>query len=202
MLAAKEITTVEEISRALHLTSANTRHHLGVLQDEGQVQVTGTRKPTGRGRPIQLYQLSQPRQEHNLDNLSHILLGVIQAEHNQKERPVTLEHIAAQLAMPDSKADVQTKPNLGQKLSKCVKHLNRLHYKARWEAHTGGPRLILGHCPYWAIIYEHPELCQVDKRLIEISLDVEVDQTAKLEPNSLGLPNCIFLVKTTPVNPK
>jgi len=199
LLAAKEITSVEEISRILHLTPANTRHHLGILQGEGLVQVAGRRKAAGRGRPMRLFQLSQPRLEHNLDKLSHVLLASLKSRLEPAAWQAVLHGIADDLDDGYTKPASENvpKPNLTQRLAGCVELLTEMHYRARWEARTGGPRLILGHCPYWSIIVEHPELCQVDQRLIQNILGVAVEQTAKLEPNPQGLKVCVFRVKAT-----
>jgi predicted ArsR family transcriptional regulator len=66
--------------------------------------------------------------------------------------------------------------------------LNQLHYQARWEAGAEGPRIILGQCPYAAVIGNHPELCRMDMSLLEGMLDTQVEQRVKLGPM------CIFLV--------
>ena len=198
LLAAKEVMSVEDISQTLHLTAANTRHHLSNLSDEGLVQVAGLRKVDGRGRPMRLFQLSQPKLEHNLDLLSHLLLTSLRSCQEAPAWQQVLDGIASSLS--DGYANLspgsEIKPSLTQRLANCVERLNSMHYKARWEARTGGPRLILGHCPYWSIITDHPELCQVDHRMIQNMLGVPVIQTARLEPNPLGLRVCIFQVRT------
>ncbi len=196
LLAAKEIISVEEISQILHLTPANTRHHLGILRGEGLVQVVGSRKAAGRGRPMRLFQLSQPRLEHNLDKLSLVLLAALKFSLEPAAWQALLHGMADDLINDYTKSigEAAPKPNLTQRLANCVELLTTMHYKARWEARSGGPRLILGHCPYWAIIAEHPELCQVDQRLIQNMLGAAVEQTAKLEPNPQGLKVCIFRI--------
>jgi predicted ArsR family transcriptional regulator len=72
--------------------------------------------------------------------------------------------------------------------------LNELQYQARWEASAWGPRLILGHCPYAAIVSDHPELCRMDAFLLETKIGKPVEQTGKLQINDTGLPFCTFLM--------
>ena len=83
---------------------------------------------------------------------------------------------------------------LMRRLASTIERLNSMHYQARWEAGAEGPRIILGHCPYRAIIADHPELCQMDAALLTELLQDEVMQTAKLEPAAGGLPFCGFVL--------
>jgi predicted ArsR family transcriptional regulator len=80
-----------------------------------------------------------------------------------------------------------------KRLVRTVGRLNELHYQARWEASVAGPRLILGHCPYAAIVANHPELCRMDGFLLEMRLGSSVDQIAKLQLSDKGLPFCAFI---------
>ena len=84
---------------------------------------------------------------------------------------------------------------LMRRLVSVVERLNTMHYQARWEAGAAGPRIILGHCPYSAVIQDHPELCQMDLALLGELLAGELRQTAKLESSAGDLPFCIFALK-------
>jgi len=100
-----------------------------------------------------------------------------------------LRSVAEQLAgVTDVKVPVM------KRLVRAVERLNELHYQARWEASAAGPRLILGHCPYVAIVADHPELCRMDAFLLETRLGSSVEQTAKLQLSEKGLPFCAFLM--------
>ena len=76
----------------------------------------------------------------------------------------------------------------------AIERLNELHYQARWEASAAGPRLIMGHCPYAAIVADHPELCRMDAFLLETRLNASVEQIAKLQLSEKSLPFCAFLM--------
>jgi predicted ArsR family transcriptional regulator len=187
-IQSKEVVTAAEISSALHMTPANARHHLAVLRDEGVVHVLGQRAKIGRGRPHDLYCLWRPIALHNLDGLSHALLAEIFSERNQDDPEDILEKLASR-QLPSAPTDNK---NLTQRLSQAVQHLNRLSYQARWEAHAQGPRIIFQHCPYATIVAQHPELCRMDQLLLKNMLLLPVQQLAKLEMSSLGLPQCVF----------
>ena len=78
--------------------------------------------------------------------------------------------------------------SFARRLASVAEQLSRLHYDAHWEAGAEGPRMILGRCPYAAIIERHPELCQADAAMLGALLESGVEQRSKLQPV------CIFLV--------
>jgi DeoR family suf operon transcriptional repressor len=189
-ICTKEAATAPEISSALHMTASNARHHLSALRDEGVVIVIGQRPKEGRGRPVDLYRLAQPVARHNLDGLAHSLLNELLKDTPPNEKEAILEKIALHLAPETSP---KTK-NLTQRLSQAVQHINQLNYQARWEAHAQGPRLIFQHCPYAAILAQHPEVCTMDRYLLRILLGLPVQQVSKLEGTLTGIPQCVFRI--------
>jgi predicted ArsR family transcriptional regulator len=70
-----------------------------------------------------------------------------------------------------------------------LEKLNASHYMARWEAGAEGPRVILGMCPYAALIEKHPELCRMDTAMLSAYLGQDVKQRTKLSPV------CVFVMK-------
>ena len=93
--------------------------------------------------------------------------------------------------MPGEPSD-GVREHLSRRLARTIRSLNHLNYEARWEAHANSPRIILNHCPYAAIIANHPELCQVDALMLQKALGVSVTQQIKLGHNAQGLPFCVF----------
>jgi predicted ArsR family transcriptional regulator len=193
LLAARQIASAADICQILHITHANTRRHLNNLESEGLVEVSGRRKGSHRGRPARQYQLASSKQENNMTELASSLLIYLREFLPPDEWQSSLARVAKILV--DQTQALDTRVNLSNKLQACVNQLNQRHYNSRWEAHTDGPHLILGHCPYRQIIELHPELCQIDKVLIEQLIGSKVVQTAKLETTTLGLEMCRFLVK-------
>ncbi len=194
-LQSKEVVTALEISSALHMTPANARHHLSILRDEGVVHVLGQRARVGRGRPFDLYCLWRPISRHNLDGLASALLSDMLAESHQagqeeSKQDEILKRLASRLLPPLATERV----NLTQRLSQAVQHLNRLSYQARWEAHAQGPRVILQHCPYAAIVEQHPEVCRMDQFLLRNLLSLPVQQLSSLEKVPSGFRQCVFKI--------
>lgn len=186
--------TAADLSQALHMTEANARHHLAVLQERGLVQAAGQRPPRVKGRPARRYMPSEQILGHNLDQLAAALLEWIKSRVGASELDEALRSLAGQIIQAGGAAQPPGEENLTRRLYRTVHHLNGLHYQARWEAWRGAPRLILGHCPYAAIIDRHPELCRMDAHLLEALAQAQVEQTEKLVPGTQGALHCIFRV--------
>ncbi|MCF6278446.1 MAG: helix-turn-helix domain-containing protein [Anaerolineales bacterium] len=188
----RRVASAADIARDLGMTSANARHHLAILQEGGQLEVVGKR-PAGMrgGRPVKIYGLSRGILGDGLPLLAEHLLDAWLGSAPEPEQKSRLEDLAKRLAnLPASDAGV----SLMVRLAAVVKNLNKLGYHARWEAHADGPRIILEHCPYAAIIHARPELCQMDAALLAEYLDRHVTQIAKLEGDETGRPYCVFVV--------
>jgi len=190
-LKERRLSSADEIAHAIQVTPANIRHHLAVLLDEGVVQIAGERPADGRGRPTYLYSLTEELQSHNLDGLARALLQELLEALPEQERMLALGRVADRLV------DRSTPPmgGLTQRLYAAIRQLNEIHYQARWEARADAPRLRLGHCPYAAILPEHPEMCQMDRMLIEGLLDAPAVQTARLAKDSRGEIYCMFKIE-------
>jgi predicted ArsR family transcriptional regulator len=117
-----------------------------------------------------------------------MLLDLWQSNLPDEKRETGLRFLAQRLA-----GETDLSLPIMKRLVRTVARLNELRYQAHWEASAVGPRLILGHCPYAAIIADHPELCRMDAFLLEARLGSSVEQTAKLQMSEKGLPFCAFL---------
>jgi hypothetical protein len=108
------------------------------------------------------------------------------------EQEMALRALAGRLAA--TQPGERTGPAL-RRLSLTIERLNHLGYRSRWEAHAAGPRVILGRCPYAMMIDRHPELCKMDRFLLEKWLAQPMEQLAKLESSERGLPFCLFALR-------
>ncbi len=186
----KQTATATEISNALGVTPANIRHHLSVLLNEGAIQITGNLPASGRGRPAQLFALTQQVQRHNLDQLVNALLATFIRILPQEEARHAWQAVAEKLYLEGK----DEKSNLTARLYLAVNRLNEMNYQARWEAHSDAPHLILGHCPYAAIRNEYPEICQLDRHLIAGLLKNPVRHTETLAHDERGMRFCKFVL--------
>ncbi|GAB4398394.1 MAG: hypothetical protein OHK0052_21440 [Anaerolineales bacterium] len=176
--------TAADLARVLHLTAANVRHHLGILLQEEQIRIIAARSRKGAGRPRQVYALNHPA-----DNLQALLTALLNSLPPETLAP-TLQQ-TAQTLLARAPATNPAAPRLNQ----AIQRLNSLHYQARWEARPDSPRITLSHCPYAAILPQHPELCQMDAHLLTQLLNAPVEQTARLEPTPHGTQQCIFRLR-------
>ena len=190
-LRKQQTASARELSLAMALTGANIRHHLAVLEANDLVEVIGQRREGRRGRPVNLYSLSRQVLGDGLDALSGAVLSEWLGGKTEGPRRQALHSLAQHLSTTSPDA---LNLSLTQRLAATIDRLNQLHYQARWEAAASGPLLVLGQCPYAAIIDAHPALCMMDEYLLEGCLKSKVRQTAKRLPGVKGLPLCLFLV--------
>ncbi len=173
--------SAREIARAMQMTPANARHHFSILAADGRVEVIHQRQG-GRGRPEKVYRLAGALAGDNLSVLVDALL-------TETAGKVRMEALGERIAG----AGTATGQPLMRRLVAAIGRLNAMHYQARWEAGAEGPRIVLGYCPYAAVIEQHPELCRMDTALLSKMLNGKVRQTAKLETGAGGLPYCMFV---------
>lgn len=189
-LTKNRAVSAAQVGRALNMSAANVRHHLSVLCSDGRASVVGETKRDGRGRPVKLYGFSESSLGNNLDFLADGLLD----EFLKKLSPAKQEDVLQTLARQLAKASENTE-TLGmlKRLAQTIENLNKLNYQSKWEAGAQGPRILLGHCPYAAIIKKHPELCQMDAALLNIYMGEPARQIAKIERD--GSQACVFVVE-------
>jgi predicted ArsR family transcriptional regulator len=179
-----------QLAHAFGMTAANLRRHLGILRSHNLVAVVGRRQGGGRGRPEAIYALSATGQGAGLERLTRALL----AEAATKESAATTAGVRnlARRLLGGQEAPFGS---LTQRLVATVKQLSPLNYRPHWEAKQRGPELVLGRCPYAAIIADHPVLCEMDAQLVEGLLGTPVELASKLQPGPQGTPQCNFVMK-------
>jgi predicted ArsR family transcriptional regulator len=187
----QQSTTVEELSKVFRVTPANIRHHLSILIEQGCVQVIGQKATAPRGRPAQIYSATQQSNQNNLDHLTKALFSTLLQDSIPDERDKYLREIATCMVSNFS----QDNYNPTRRLYSSIRILNRMNYQAHWEAHIDNPRIMLGHCPYRAVLDHHPEICQMDAFVLEVLLGTPVLQIEKLALNVREIPQCVFLLK-------
>ncbi len=183
-LQAHQIATAKALSQSLNVTAANIRHHLQKLEQQGVIEEVGLLPSQGRGRPTRVFSLTTQAAEHNLDQLATALLQLLLAAN---EREGSASRIAEQMLQ-----NFELPAGAIQRLTAAVRWLNAHHYRARWEASPSGPRLILGACPYLAILESAPQICQVDASLISQLTGLSMAQISRLERDPRGSHQCVF----------
>ena len=186
-LTENQRATTAQLSRALQVTAADIRYHLGHLERSRMIEIVSQQAKRGLGRPVRVFALTPGGQRNNDFPLIQALLCSLPIAEK--------EEILRKAAQSLANAGELQEQTLTQRLVAAVKRLNTLHYQARWEAHRSSPRLIFNHCPYQLFIDEHPELCSLDSFLLTALTGQRVEQKKKLNLNAQGRSYCLFLVK-------
>ncbi|HET9911907.1 MAG TPA: ArsR family transcriptional regulator [Anaerolineales bacterium] len=177
--------SVREISRALKMSPATVRHHLRVLTSDGRLETVFARGRDQRGRPEKIYSLPRAALGDNLSALSDALL-------TEAGSAIQVEALAGHLARHlTGEANIAGQP-LAKRLSLIVEKMDQMNYHAHWEAGSGGPRILFGHCPYAAIIEKHPELCRMDEAMLNEWMGLPVTQISKTGKEGSSV--CVFVI--------
>ncbi len=189
-LRKQQTASVHELSSALAMTGANVRHHLAVLESNDLIELI-THRQERRGRPVNVYCLSRRVLGDGLGGLAGAMLASFLRGASVTVQEAGLRSMALHLGGEAVPAPTTPSP---RRLTLAIERLNELHYQARWEAGIDGAHIILGHCPYAAIIADYPELCRMDVYLLEQRSGAPVEQVARLQPSAKGYPFCVFRV--------
>jgi predicted ArsR family transcriptional regulator len=182
-------TTAVELARLLDQTAANIRHHLAILEERGLIQAIGQAEPDGRGRPITIYRATANAQPDGIANLAAALLENIRADRNAASRRTRLKNAALAL-----RGNWEMPNGATQRLTTAAQRLTELNYQAHWEARAAGPQMILGRCPYAAILPDHPELCSMDTTLISAMTGGTVELVERFSGSLDGPKVCRFKI--------
>lgn len=185
--------SASEIGRSLNMTATAVRHHLQILQADGRIVQQGSQPKRGRGRPEKVYRLSDRLLGENFAGLSEALLQAWLEEVPAARRPAALRALGESLAEQAGSLQPGLPPT--RRLVLLAEKLSALGYQAHWEAGARGPRILLGHCPYAAIIDRHPELCVIDAAFVGRLLGAPVEQLARLDVKRSGATHCVFAMQ-------
>lgn len=173
--------SAREIARALKMSEATVRHHLRVLTSDGRLELSEAREQRGKGRPEKTYSVPSAALGDNLAALSDLLL-------TEAGSSLQMDDLGKRLM---NESNLTGQP-LGKRLSLLVQKLNEMHYHARWEAGSEGPRFIFTHCPYAAILAKHPELCKMDATILREGMGQPARQISKTGTDGSSV--CVFVI--------
>jgi len=181
-----------ELSQALKLTPANIRHHLRILQKEGVIMPLCVGQKSSKGRPAGLFALRDQQKAHNLERLCSALLQYLRSAASPNDQEAYLRLIAQELVAEKGTSPAMT---VTQRLILTTQILNEMSYKASWEAQREAPTIKFSHCPYASIVDSFPELCQIDRYLLEtlMHLPIETLSTGEISPSGETL--CRFRLR-------
>ena len=193
-IAQSRTVTVTELSKKLHTTVANVRYHLDpLIEDKIIEKISPDASRVQRGRPAKRFRLSEKSKPSDLPQFSSDLLSILMDSAPEPDERV---HIISQIALKRSQG-LLTSGTTTRRINQVIDYLDQHAYQARWEAHRTGPEIRFGNCPFALILPEHPELCDVDRRMIAEMLHAQVSVLECFQSGA-PLPSvCRFALKFT-----
>lgn len=181
--------TVRQLSRALRLTPADIRYHLSKLIQQDLVSIVQTKISGERGRPARIYTLNQQIKPNNILSLTQAALTILFGK-SAADKNSILENLADQM-MP---YNTRISASLTQKIIHLIGRLNQSGYSARWEARSKGPCLIFSNCPYRPLLAQFPELCEMDRLILQNHLSAKIILDHHIHPHEPEPETCHFTV--------
>lgn len=182
--------TVKDLAALLGVSPTAVRDHLVHLQAEGLIEARAERY--GPGRPRLVYTLSEvarsrfPKQYDRL--ITGLLRELIALEGPDKVEQL-LERVSRRLA--DEYADRMAGTGMEERLGE-LRRLLELRGVPAEVAETGdGIRLFA--CPFYDIAQDHPEVCSMERQMIEYVLGEKLLLESTIRE---GAHTCRFVVRS------
>lgn len=185
--------SVAAMAVALKVTKNDIRYHLKFLIAERLVEIVPNHILTSskeRGRPKAVYQLTSTARANNYQKMASSLLALYFS--NKQVMPDEAAGDLARLMFAYPEDEDQT---LIQRLNLLLDQLREHNYAPRWEAHSGGPRVIFENCPYAGILADFPQLCEMDRQFVYQFTDLKTDLLQTINSSKRKPPACIFRLK-------
>ena len=177
-----------ELSTVLGVTKPNIQYHVKKLLQENMIEgieeFSISAEQRDRGRPEKYYRLSVSKTPDNFAYLSKLLLSCLLEQNSSKGN---IQNIAGLFDL-----GIQKKSTPADMLNKAINKLNEYQYAAHWEIHHHGPQIIFKNCPYARLISEFPQLCEMDRLILEKNVFCKAVQINKIDPFDQNPSLCVF----------
>jgi predicted ArsR family transcriptional regulator len=170
--------SVDELSRGLEITRNAVRQHLTALGAGGLV-AAGPLRPSGGGRPQQLYVLTELGKEmspRQYSWLAQLVVASVRREEGVENMSKRMNEIGASVGQQILKQypDLTTHK---EKVEKLAEVMDQLGYNARNATLPGGDSVIeADNCVFHTMAKKDIEICYLDKGLMETFTDSKVEQ--------------------------
>jgi predicted ArsR family transcriptional regulator len=180
-LKEKKQATVGELAGAVALTPMAVRYHLNVLQKDNLITAPAVRRPAGRGRPQQMYILTEAADDlFPVDYyiLIDYLLDELKSQFGEASLEALFGRIARRLAQeaPPARED-QT---IEERLDEVIGFLRGKGFVVDWEAEEDHYLIHAYSCPYRQIARQYGHVCLLDQQVIGGMLNTNPRRTACL----------------------
>ncbi|MDQ3184900.1 MAG: HTH domain-containing protein [Pseudomonadota bacterium] len=170
--------SVDELSKGLEITRNAVRQHLAALEGSGLVE-GGAMRPSGGGRPQQLYIITELGKEtfpRQYSWLAQLVVSSVTREEGAENMGKRLNEIGAGVArqMRDEYPGLNTHK---EKVEKLAEVMDQLGYNAKNVALPGGePVIEADNCVFHRMAVKDLEICHLDRGLMETFTDSKVEQ--------------------------
>jgi len=169
--------SVDELSRGLEITRNAVRQHLSSLEGAGLV-AAGTTRPSGGGRPQQLYILTELGKEsfpRQYSWLAQLVVASVSREQGGENMGKRLSEIGAGIAeqIRSQYPDLNTHQ---EKVEKLAEVMDQLGYNAKNATLPNGEAVIeADNCVFHQMAVKDLEICHLDRGLMETFTDSKVE---------------------------
>jgi predicted ArsR family transcriptional regulator len=167
---------VTELSKALGLSSVTVHYHVNVMQREGLLEITPVRN--GVGRPRNVFTLRPEALEQfpqSYHRLSDRLLDELKSRLSDDELHHIFEKMADEIAAEHA-ALLQGK-SLEHKIGTLIDMLGEEGFMSKLQKIGAGDFVLTQvSCPYQYVAARHPEVCELDLRLMTVALGTPVQR--------------------------
>jgi len=183
--------TVKDFAAMLEVSATAVREHLIHLQADGLVVTRAERH--GPGRPRLIYCLSEKAQSlfpKQYDRLISLLLRELIALEGADKLDQILDRVSQRLA--GEYADRMAGTDVAARLGELRRLLEQRGVPA--EVAPEGDGIKLFACPYYDVAHIHPQVCAMERQMIEYVLGEKLDLQNSIRE---GAHSCSFTVRET-----
>ena len=170
--------SVDELSKGLDITRNAVRQHLASLEAAGLV-TTGVTRPSGGGRPQQLYVLTELGSECFLllySWLEKLVVASVQREEGAANMGKRLNEIGAGVAQ-QLRAQYPDLSTHEEKVEKLAEVMDQLGYNAKNATEPGGEAVIeADNCVFHRMAAKDTDICHLERGLMETFTDSKIEQ--------------------------
>ncbi len=166
-LKEKEQATVDELADVVDLTPMAVRYHLNVLQRDNLITSPAVRRVAGRGRPQQMYTLTEAADELfpvDYFGLTGYLLDELTVQLGKKGVIKIFSNIADRLAKEVPL--VHKDQTIQQRIEQLVEFLQTKGFVIDWEVQGESYLLHTYSCPYRQVAKTYSCVCLLDQKVI------------------------------------
>lgn len=190
--------TVKDLAALLGVSATAARDHLVHLQAEGLVSVRAERH--GPGRPRLVYTLSDEARSRFPKQYDRLITGLLReliAQEGADKVEQLLERVSRRLA--DEYADRMAGIGISERLDELRRLLEQRGVPAEVAEDGDGIRLFA--CPFYDIAQDHPEVCSMERQMIEYALGEKLALESTIRE---GAHTCRFVLRSgdIPLSPR